>query len=116
MRKHPIIGENIVMPLKTFNHLLEPVRRHHERLDGSGYPDGISGDSIPLVTRIMMVADVFDAMTSDRPYRNGLPLNVVRQELNRQVAAGKLDADVVAGFHALVDEGKLALADTIGPM
>lgn len=107
MRKHPIVGENIVLPLKTFGHLLDPIRHHHERLDGSGYPDGLSGNDIPLITRIMMVADVFDAMTSDRPYREALAVDVVSQELKRLVESKKVDENVVESLLGLLESGAI---------
>jgi GAF domain-containing protein len=110
MRRHPTIGENIVMPLRNFSHLLDPIRHHHERLDGSGYPDGLGGASIPLVTRIMMVADVFDALTTDRPYRRALSVEVTRTELDSLVAGKKVDGEVVKSLYALVDEGGIAPA------
>ncbi len=108
MRKHPAIGEGIVKPLKTFGHLLDPIRHHHERLDGSGYPDGLGADSIPVGTRIMMVADVFDAITSDRPYRPAMSMAETRTEMDRLVAAGKVDEKVVAALFTLVDKGEIA--------
>lgn len=111
MRKHPLIGENIVMPLKTFHHLLEPIRHHHERLDGSGYPDGLAGDDIPLNTRIMAVADMFDAMASDRPYREAFSLDTIRQQLSEEVAAGRIDERVVQTLCTLLDEGAIAVGN-----
>ncbi len=102
MRRHPVIGEHIVAPLKTFSHLIDPVRHHHERLDGSGYPDGIGGDNIPLITRIIMVSDIFDAMAKARPYRPALGWDATREEMERMVEQGKLDADVVAHLNMAV--------------
>mgnify|MGYP001951064813 CR=1 FL=1 len=82
MRKHPLIGETIVKPLKTFEHLLDPIRHHHELLDGSGYPDGLIGGQIPIMIRILTVVDIFDAMTSERIYRGALRrLQVIGAEL-----------------------------------
>jgi HD-GYP domain-containing protein (c-di-GMP phosphodiesterase class II) len=102
MRDHPIIGENIVAPLRTFRHLLDPIRHHHEKLDGSGYPDGLKGDRIPLITRIMAVADIYDAFRGDRPYRKALTVDQAMAELNRLAAQGKVDADVVAHLDRVV--------------
>jgi len=76
MKLHPVLGESIlreVQPAEAMAALLPGVRSHHERYDGHGYPDGLSGEDIPLLGRIMAVADAFDAMTSDRPYRRGMP-------------------------------------------
>ena len=69
MRRHPIVGAQIVAPLEFFADGAVIVRHHHERHDGSGYPDGLRGELIPLGARIVAVADVYDALTSDRPYR-----------------------------------------------
>jgi putative two-component system response regulator len=69
MHLHPIIGENIVSPLQSSSDLLPMIRHHHEHFDGSGYPDRLSGERIPLLARIVSVCDAYDAMTSDRPYR-----------------------------------------------
>jgi len=72
MRRHPVTGAQIVAPLEFFDEGAVIVRHHHERLDGSGYPDGLTGDTIPLGARIVAVADTYDALTSGRPYRAGL--------------------------------------------
>jgi putative two-component system response regulator len=71
MRRHPVYGYEICKPLATLSHALGAIRHHHERWDGRGYPDGLAGEAIPLRARIMAVADAYDAMTSDRPYRQG---------------------------------------------
>jgi putative two-component system response regulator len=70
MREHPEIGANIVAPLQTGPSLQPIIRHHHERFDGRGYPDGLSGDEIPLLARIISICDAFDALINDRPYRN----------------------------------------------
>ncbi|WP_226373805.1 HD-GYP domain-containing protein [Anoxybacillus kestanbolensis] len=75
IKKHPVLGENIirqVQPIEEVQDLLPGIRSHHERIDGKGYPDGLKGEDIPLFGRIIAVADAFDAMTSDRPYRKGM--------------------------------------------
>jgi HD-GYP domain-containing protein (c-di-GMP phosphodiesterase class II) len=69
MRAHPIIGESIVKPLASAADILPIIRHHHERFDGGGYPDGLSGHRIPLLARIVSVCDAYDALASDRPYR-----------------------------------------------
>jgi putative nucleotidyltransferase with HDIG domain len=73
MRQHPLIGENMVRPLKTAQGLLPIIRHHHERWDGTGYPDGLQGEQIPLLARIVATCDAYDSMVSDRPYRPGRP-------------------------------------------
>jgi len=95
--EHPIIGENILRPIRSLSELCDLVRHHHERLDGSGYPDGIGVDKISLPLHIMIVADVFDAMTTDRPYRKAVSLEESKQEL-RKFAGIRYDAKVVEKF------------------
>ena len=73
MDLHPQIGESILRPIALLHPLLPGVRSHHEHFDGTGYPDGLAGEAIPIEARIMAVADAFDAMTSNRPYRRALP-------------------------------------------
>jgi ribonuclease P protein subunit RPR2 len=95
MRNHPVVGAQIVAPFEFFAAGGLVVRHHHERWDGSGYPDGLLGAAIPLGARIVAVADVFDALTSDRPYRPALPRDTVLAYLAGE-AGRTLDADVVA--------------------
>ncbi len=97
MRSHPLIGAQIVAPFDFFAEGALVIRHHHERLDGTGYPDGLAGTSIPPGARIVAVADVWDALTSDRPYRPALCEAEALAELARQ-AGRTLDADVVAAF------------------
>ncbi|MEI6080081.1 MAG: HD domain-containing phosphohydrolase, partial [bacterium] len=73
------------------------IRAHHERYDGQGYPDGLKGEEIPLISRIIFVADTFDAMTSDRPYRKGLPTNVAVDELIK-CSGTQFDSRIVEAF------------------
>ncbi len=105
MRTHPVIGAQIVAPFEFFVAAARVIRHHHERWDGSGYPDGLARDAIPLEARIVAVADVFDALTSARPYRAALPRDDARQRLAAE-AGRTLDETVVA---ALL--GVLALGD-----
>jgi len=72
MKQHPLIGERICRPLKSFRHVLPIIRHHHEKLDGSGYPDGLKGKDIPLTAQIMQTVDIYDALTTSRPYRKAL--------------------------------------------
>jgi HD-GYP domain-containing protein (c-di-GMP phosphodiesterase class II) len=73
MRRHPVTSAQIVAPLEFFDEGAIILRHHHERYDGSGYPDGLQGETIPVGARIVAIADVYDALTSDRPYRARLP-------------------------------------------
>lgn len=77
IKQHPIIGERICAPLRMSNALAPIVRHHHERWDGSGYVDGLAGESIPLLARVVGVVDAFDAMSADRPYRKAMPFDHV---------------------------------------
>ena len=95
MRRHPIVGAQIVAPLEFFAEGAIIVRHHHERHDGSGYPDGLRGDLIPLGARIVAVADVYDALTSDRPYRPRLARDEAVRRLDAE-AGHTLDARLTA--------------------
>ncbi len=97
IRTHPEVGEQILKPLKLLAPVLAGVRSHHERYDGSGYPDGLKGVEIPLQARIIAVADAFDAMTSDRAYRKALPREVAVRELQKGVGL-QFDPEVVKAF------------------
>jgi HD-GYP domain-containing protein (c-di-GMP phosphodiesterase class II) len=107
MRRHPLIGAQIVAPFEFFRSGALAIRHHHERSDGSGYPDGLAGATIPLGARIVAVADVYDALTSDRPYRAALSSETAERHLLG--AAGRtLDADVVAALVGLLRVGPVA--------
>jgi putative nucleotidyltransferase with HDIG domain len=81
IKSHPAVGAKILEPLRFLARETCAVRHHHERFDGGGYPDGLRGEDIPLVARVVTVADVFDAITSNRPYRTALPLEAAREEI-----------------------------------
>lgn len=97
VQQHPQIGEKIVRPLQAYRESATIVRHHHERWDGKGYPDGLAGHEIPFGSRIIAVADAFDAMTTDRVYRPALPVSVALEELRRQ-AGRQFDPEVVQLF------------------
>jgi HD-GYP domain-containing protein (c-di-GMP phosphodiesterase class II) len=101
VRNHPLVGSQIVAPFEFLSIGATVIRHHHERWDGSGYPDGLTGADIPLGARIVAVADVFDALTSDRPYRPALPCAAALAHLTAE-AGRTLDADVVAALLGLV--------------
>ena len=107
MKKHTIVGENICKPLNCLNNCIGPVRHHHEKLDGSGYPDGLKGDEISIEDRIICVADIFDALYSDRPYRAKLPIDEVKDILKKDVELGKLDGKIVEILFAEIDQGRI---------
>jgi putative nucleotidyltransferase with HDIG domain len=101
IRRHPVVGAQIVAPFEFLQEVAPVILHHHERWDGSGYPDGLAGPAIPRGARIVAVADVWDALTSDRPYRGALAPAAALAVLER--AAGcTLDADVVRAFTGLV--------------
>lgn len=104
MRAHPVLGAQIVAPLEFFAEGARIIRHHHERHDGSGYPAGLAGEAIPLGARIVAVADVFDALTSDRPYRSSLPRAAALERLGRW-AGHLLDERVVSVFLSLMADG-----------
>jgi putative two-component system response regulator len=98
MRQHTIIGERLCGPLRSLRRVRPIVRHHHERLDGSGYPDGLKGKAVPLLAQIMGIVDVFDALTTKRPYKPALPPARAREELLREVDRGWRDRDLVDVF------------------
>ena len=106
MREHPAIGAQIVSPIRFLAGAVEIVQTHHERWDGLGYPQGLRGEEIPLAARIFAIADSFDAMTSDRPYRAAMPLERALEEI-RAGAGTQFDPDVATAFLELLDEGDL---------
>jgi len=101
MEQHSEIGERILRNVDDYSEIADVVRSHHERIDGMGYPDGIYGEDIPLLARIIGVADAYDAMTSDRPYREALPSRVARMRLAQAVGT-QFDTGVVAAFEAIL--------------
>jgi HD-GYP domain-containing protein (c-di-GMP phosphodiesterase class II) len=103
MEEHPVIGERILANVEDYEEVANIVRHHHERLDGQGYPDGLSGADIPIIARIIAVADAYDAMTSDRPYRDAMPSRVARLRI-AQAVASQFDTAVVAAFEAILAE------------
>jgi putative two-component system response regulator len=105
VRQHPITGEKICAPLKSLRSILPIIRHHHERMDGSGYPDGLRGDVIPLKARILQVADVFDALISDRPYREALTCDEALEILRQEATYGWLDACLVWRFSRICQSG-----------
>lgn len=97
VREHPVLGSQLLQDVEFLSDVVPVIRHHHERVDGSGYPDGLAGGGIPLLARILAAADAFDAMTSDRAYRPGMTSGQAEQEM-RRVAGSQLDATVVEAF------------------
>ena len=100
---HPLVGARIVSSLRFLGPAVDVIRCHHEKFDGSGYPHALSGDQIPLAARIFAVVDAFDAMTSDRPYRNALPAEEAIEEIAR-CSGGHFDPEVVEPFLIMAEE------------
>jgi putative nucleotidyltransferase with HDIG domain len=101
MQRHSEIGERILAKVESYTEIASIVRHHHERVDGGGYPDGLVYDDIPLLSRIIAVADAYNAMTSDRPYRDAMPSRVARLRL-AQAVESQFDTSVVAAFEAVL--------------
>jgi putative nucleotidyltransferase with HDIG domain len=101
MEQHPVIGERILSKVEDYADIARIVRHHHERVDGLGYPNNLNGDEIPLLSRIIAVADAYNAMTSDRPYRDAMPSRVARLRL-AQAVESQFDTTVVAAFEAVL--------------
>jgi putative nucleotidyltransferase with HDIG domain len=101
METHSEIGERILAKVEDYAEIARIVRHHHERWDGQGYPDGLAGEDIPLLSRIIAVADAYNAMTSDRPYRDAMPSRVARMRLAQSVES-QFDTTIVAAFEAIL--------------
>ena len=103
MKNHPVLGEKIVINIKKLQMISEWVKSHHEKYDGTGYPDGLKGDKIPLAGRIIALADTYDAMTSTRPYRVALSHEVAISEIKR-CSGTQFDPNLAALFISVADE------------
>jgi putative two-component system response regulator len=104
MQKHPVVGERICAPLKTFRLVLPIIRHHHEKHDGSGYPDGLQGDEIPLTARILQISDVYDALTTDRPYKVAFTPEVALDLMEEESERGWWDRALLDAFRKLIQE------------
>lgn len=110
MRRHPIVGEHICAPLRTFRPVLPIIRHHHERYDGSGYPDGLCGEKIPLTARILQLADVYDALTTDRPYRKADVSEIALGIMESEAERGWWDPKLLDEFRRMTREDRAAAA------
>jgi putative two-component system response regulator len=108
MRKHPVVGERICAPLKAFRLVLPIIRHHHEKHDGSGYPDRLRNGEIPLTAAILQLADVYDALTTNRPYRNASPSDVALQIMEDEAALGWWDRGLFEAFRDMIRDGHVA--------
>lgn len=98
VQTHPEVGERICKPLKTLNDVLPIIRHHQERYDGSGYPDGLKGEDIPVVARVVAISDSYDALTTNRPYRKALSHEQALQILDDETERGLWDPDIYQEF------------------
>jgi putative two-component system response regulator len=102
MQEHPVVGERICQPLKSFRMVLPIIRHHHEKLDGSGYPDGLRGEAIPVTARVLQIVDVYDALTTERPYKKAFSTADALQTMKEEVAKGWWDPHIFDQFERLV--------------
>jgi putative two-component system response regulator len=107
MKKHPEIGERICQPLRSFGLVLPIIRHHHEKFDGSGYPDRLKGSAIPLTAQVLATVDVYDALTTDRPYRQAIPPEQALEVMDAEVQRGWWNGDLIAEMRVLVREGQV---------
>jgi putative two-component system response regulator len=110
VRQHPVVGERICAPLKSFRLVLPIIRHHHEKLDGSGYPDGLRGDAIPITARVIQIVDIFDALTTDRPYKKAFSTADALQTMREELAKGWWDRSIFEEFERLVSRDSAALS------
>ncbi|HUK36068.1 MAG TPA: HD domain-containing phosphohydrolase [Vicinamibacterales bacterium] len=103
MKRHTLIGESLCGNLRSLAAVRSIIRHHHERLDGSGYPDGLRGDAIPLLAQIVAVVDVFDAITTRRPYREAMTVARACEELQSEALGRTLNPDLIAPFLKIVE-------------
>src|ERR1700693_2235134 len=108
MDHHPIVGERICAPLKSLRHVLPIIRHHHEKLDGSGYPDRLKGEEIPLTARVLQIVDVYDALTTERPYKSAFASVKALEIMEEEVNKGWWDSRIFAQFKRLVASGEWA--------
>lgn len=105
IKEHPAVGERICAPLKSFRLVLPIIRHHHEKLDGTGYPDGLRGEAIPITARVLQIVDVYDALTTERPYKKAFTIVDALQTMKEEVAKGWWDPRIFGEFERLVTSG-----------
>lgn len=104
IESHPILGADICHPLASLHNVMPIIRNHHEKLDGSGYPDGLKGEEIPLEVRIVSIVDIFDALTTDRSYRSAMSIDEALGIIRREAELGKLDQFLVDEFEMVLND------------
>ena len=108
MKQHPAIGEGICRPLRSFKNVLPIIRHHHEHWDGSGYPDGLVGQKIPVLARVLQVVDVYDALRTARPYKPALCHDEAERTMRDEARRGLWDPELVSEFLALLKQKEQA--------
>ncbi len=108
MKQHPVTGENICRPLKSLRLVLPIIRNHHEHSDGSGYPDGLRKNEIPLLARILQVVDVYDALRTARPYKPPLTHEQAALTMQKEAQSGLWDQELVNEFFVLLEQRRVA--------
>ncbi|MES1259104.1 MAG: HD domain-containing phosphohydrolase, partial [Gemmatimonadota bacterium] len=103
-----IVGDQLIGELRSLKRARSIIRHHHERYDGSGYPDGLRGDEIPLLAQIVGIVDVFDALTTERPYKSAMSFAAAAAELRVQTSEGAFRPDLMEKFLGLVEQGTFA--------
>jgi putative two-component system response regulator len=115
MKQHAVIGDRLCGELRSLRRVRPIVRHHHERFDGSGYPDGLRGDAIPLLAQITAIVDVFDALTTKRPYKDAVSIERAFEELADEAGRGWHRRDLVDAFILLGRQGRLPRHDAVEP-
>jgi putative two-component system response regulator len=106
MHQHPLIGENICKPLRSLRMVLPIIRHHHEHWDGTGYPDHLAGESIPLLARVLQVVDVYDALRTERPYKPAQSHEQARETMQAEAGCGLWDEAIVGEFFSMLALGE----------
>lgn len=112
MKQHVLIGETICQPLRTMRGVLPIIRHHHERWDGSGYPDGLAGDRIPFLAQVFQIIDIYDALTSERPYKKAFTPKSALAILAEESEKGWRNPDLVKQFKAFIDSTEMSSNST----
>jgi putative two-component system response regulator len=107
MKQHPATGEKICRPLRSLRLVLPIIRSHHEHSDGSGYPDALRGDDIPLLARVLQVVDVYDALRTARPYKPARTHEQAAETMHTEAGAGLWDEEIVAEYFAMLEKQRL---------
>jgi len=107
MERHPVVGEGICAPLKSFQPVLPIIRHHHEKLNGTGYPDGLKGDAIPIAARVLQIVDVYDALITARPYKKAMRPAEALAVMEQEVRRGWWDPEVFAAFVEMLGCGSV---------